>query len=364
MIFLPGMEREKSFMDERIYENKSLKEVIDDISDPRLLLTDQKIINLIVKYFYAYRFPESISERVKLQDLEYIFDQAHRYFRLHREKKGKNVRLNVWDDVKEFKFFQNHIYATSMLWDIAATTKIVREISMTLIDKDIFWWNFISFDLWSGSGILSLATFLSSQRNSFDKKICIWMEKDVQTWNRSQQILDNIAPKSFYIWTTDTTDPNQLLKFKAQGQEKITFITNETFPSTGISMWSDNDPFHFNNRALWWALWSMIIEQTSFFPAKISMILKWFWDDKEIIGDPKNKFFSEEFQKFEKEVRDSKSLSIPKDWNIFHQVYPNGIELGWKMIPLHEIGDELYKRWLLKYLPDWRHRWTHRWVKI
>lgn len=178
MLFLPGMSREKSFMDERIYEEKSLKELIDDISNPKLMLTDEKIINLIVKYFYGFRFPESTSERVKLQDIEYVFDQAHRYFRLHREKSGRNVILNSWDSAKEFTFFQDHKYATSMLWDVAATTVIVKQITKTVLKREDFDDSFLGLDLWSGSWILTLAGCLCALRNGFSNMLTIGCERE------------------------------------------------------------------------------------------------------------------------------------------------------------------------------------------
>jgi hypothetical protein len=61
-------------IDPSIYEkNISLKETIDSLSDPTEKISDDKIINLIIKYFYAYKYPQSVDKRVPLKDIEELF---------------------------------------------------------------------------------------------------------------------------------------------------------------------------------------------------------------------------------------------------------------------------------------------------
>jgi hypothetical protein len=361
MLLLPGMEREKSFMNERIYEDKSLKELIGDLSDPRILITDEKIINLVVKYFYAYRFPESISERVKLQDIEYIFDQAHRYFRLHREKRGKNVRLNPWDDAREFTFFQNHIYATSMLWDIAATTIIVKQIIKSIVKRENFDDSFVGLDLWSGSWILTLASTISAVRNDFWNILCIGCEIENTSMVQSRKLLNDIFSKRIIIGRFDTTsesDIGQLLDKKSG--KKFALITNENITTTWVAMGNWPDPFHQNNLVLFRTLAPMISQYTIFFPHKIKMLLDLSEAmKKEIEGTKENAFGSILLSQFWESIkRDMPNL--PDNWNILHHVFPLWIDINGEMLPLHEIGDDLYDKWLLRYLPDWRHRWSDK----
>jgi len=76
---------ESSFMNEDLYECQSLRNIITELSDPKIEVTIKKVINFVVSYFYAYRHPESFDARVPFQDIEYIFNQAHRYFKISRE---------------------------------------------------------------------------------------------------------------------------------------------------------------------------------------------------------------------------------------------------------------------------------------
>lgn len=364
MLLLPWMSREKSFMDERIYEDKSLKDIIDDISDPKLMLTDEKIINLIVKYFYGFRFPESISERVKLQDIEYIFDQAHRYFRLHREKSGRNVILNSWDSAKDFTFFQDHKYATSMLWDVAATTVIVKQITKTVLKREDFDDSFLGLDLWSGSWILTLAGCLCALRNGFSNMLTIGCEREKESMLQSRKVLNDIFPKQVIIGAFDTTsetDMSQLLD--KEGKKKFSLVTNENITTTWVAMGKWPDPFHQNNLVLFRTLSPMIAAHTKFFPRKIKMLLE-LWDmmKEEIMGIPENAFESIRLTEFWQIVK-ADMPELPDDWSILHHIFPLWIEIDGEILPLHEIGKKFYEKWMLKRLTHWRHRWSERGVQ-
>ncbi|MBT3727364.1 hypothetical protein HOG21_07055 [bacterium] len=55
------------------------------LSDKNVKITDELIINLIVKYFFAYRYPDSVDQKIPLSEIEDIFSIAHYYFYLSRQ---------------------------------------------------------------------------------------------------------------------------------------------------------------------------------------------------------------------------------------------------------------------------------------
>ena len=81
------------FMHPDLFEDQPLSDAIKDISDKEAIVTPKKIINIVAKYLYAYCYPDSVDKKIPLKDIEYIVDQAHRFFRISREKRGTVVEL-------------------------------------------------------------------------------------------------------------------------------------------------------------------------------------------------------------------------------------------------------------------------------
>ena len=63
------------FINPAIYQTSSLEEITDQLSNPKVPVSMQAIINFVVKYLYAYRHPLSFSEKIPLKDIQYIIEQ-------------------------------------------------------------------------------------------------------------------------------------------------------------------------------------------------------------------------------------------------------------------------------------------------
>ena len=165
-------------IDKSLFDNLSLTSNIMQLSDKNVKITDELIINLIVKYFFAYRYPDSVDQKIPLSEIEDIFSIAHYYFYLSRQPDWTSIDVTNNELLESFHFIQNNLYSLAMLWDISATTVIFKDIINRVINKEIFDDNYLWVDLWTWSGVLLLAQFIQALRNDFSNVQNIWFDNE------------------------------------------------------------------------------------------------------------------------------------------------------------------------------------------
>lgn len=351
----------KNIINEDIYNPISLKNHIDKISDSKISITDQDIVNLLLKYFFAHKNPESSDIKVKLSEIEELFSLAEMYF--YSWKSKSKVSIHTSDDkvASDIKHIEWSAYWLAMLWDIAPSVVIFKNIVNKIITPDEFDWKYFWLDLGSWTGWLLLAQYIQAKRNWFSDIKNLWIEIIEST-----SVASNILASKLQIWQIiiwDTTVDNTYLQLP---QDRIlSYVSNENIPTNWVKMCWANDPFHQNNMALFsWPLKLKISELTQFFPHKINMLLD-LWDEfkKEFIWEKSNGFWFLhllEFEKVIKQLEQNWDMTLVADgiWNIFKSTYLTWIDMGnWEVIRLDEIWDKLLSKWLVNRLPWWRKRW-------
>lgn len=348
-------------MNPDVYEVRSLEQTINDISDSKVTLTYEKIVNLVVKYFFAYRYPETSDISVHLKDIENLVWELEKFYQVFKTHSWKRYELPAWEDAATFGFFCAYTYPVWMLSDFASTSIIVRQIVAAIIDRESFDWNYLSLDVWTWTGILSLATFINSRRNNFWKTTLIGVDNHRDSLDRTQELLWKVSDGTFMWVPYDTRDSSQMEKLlDPKGKLKFTYVVNENITTTWIPMWVWPDPFHQNNRVIFGALSPMVWEATMFFPSRIKMLFSTdgWKTGTEFVGDAKNHYEIERLGTVEKHMCLENKEILPDGWNIFKNVYPRGIEINWKFIPPHLIGKELYDKGVLLIWPKRFQRWT------
>jgi len=147
-----------------LYENCSLKDTVETLKDSNMTVTDAALINLVIKYFFAYVYPETVDQTAKLHDIEQLFGQVLYFFRHTNDPvavAGSDADARLWH------FMTNHAYGLSMLGDVAATVEIVKDIINRSIDPAAFDYCYTGLDLGTGTGILLLAQYIQALRNDF-----------------------------------------------------------------------------------------------------------------------------------------------------------------------------------------------------
>ncbi len=335
-----------------IYTNTSLTDDINFLSDSKNIVTDKKIINLVIKYFFAYRYNESRNEKIDLSEINELFQIWHFFFWLSR-KKWSWVSSEDTEFIQNLHYFQKNWYALSMLWDISSTTVIIKDIINRTISQDFFEWRYIWIDLWTWSAILLLAQYIQANRNNFNNIENIWFDIS-SSLEESEQIVQKLWIWEIIHW--DTTKKETFFRFLKWG--KITHISNETIPTSGVHMHTISDPFCENNSTIFNILDNQIIEQTHFFPSKIDMIVKlWNEFNRDFNWSNSNKFSTKFIEDFWNLVEKTMWGDLWKDWNILQNIYPKWIDINWKMTSMREVWKELITNWNVKIMEDWRDRW-------
>ena len=104
----------------------SLKQTVEILSDRKNEITDDAILNLVTKYFYAYFYPESTDQLVDLRAIDILRKQCDDYFLLKENYKQGDVIAILNNPI--CTFFYNHEYPLTMLYDLARTTAVVTDI--------------------------------------------------------------------------------------------------------------------------------------------------------------------------------------------------------------------------------------------
>lgn len=308
-----------------IYTDSSLIDDISFLSNKKNEVTDEKIINLIIKYFFAYRYNESRNEKIDLKEINELFGIGHFFFWLSRTK-WTWILSDDTNLMQNLHYFQDNWYALSMLWDISSTTVIVKDIINRTISKDFFEWKYIWIDLWTWSAILLLAQYIQANRNDFNSIENIWFDIS-SSLKKSEQLVQKLGIWELIHW--DTTKKETFSRFSKWSN--ITHISNETIPTSVVNMHTIIDPFCENNSTIYSILNEKIVEQTQFFPSKIDMIVK-LWDsfEKDFHWDNNNKFATKFIKDFWNEVK--KSM-----WD--------------------ELWKYLIQNWNINKMENWRDRW-------
>lgn len=351
-------------IDKSIYNsNTSLKQDIITSIRKDDVLSDEDIINIIVKYFISYIYPNKINSKISLEEINKIFSITNFFFKISRTPWTIVNWLNE-DDLKLLNFIQNNWYSLSMLWDIAATVELFKEIANKEISPRKFNNKYLWIDLWSWSWILLLAQFMQAARNWFKDIKNFWVEISESVYH-TKIMTSNILFWDIILW--NSTEKNTYDFFKNFEQD-ITHISNETIPTNWISFWhyiingtiENPDPFIENNKALFWNINDYISEATIFFPEKVRIVLT--SDPRElensrniVIWKRENKFWIDTFSEIESDIK-------KQDWywnfNINTYLFPTWIEIWWEIVWQEQIWKKIIDSWKVKKLPDWRDRWN------
>ncbi len=347
-----------NIINSHVYNEKiTLKQTINHLADKKNDITDEMLINLISKYFFAYFYNESVDQKVYLSQINEKFDWGSRYCKVLKEIINWDMLIaDISKEQSDFytKFLHSN-YGVAMLGDIASTVKIVKDIITRTIPSEFFDKKYIGLDLWTGSWILLLAQYIQALRNDFHSIKNMGIEIDQYTVPHTSNLIEKLWAGKVFQW--DTTD--EKLYNTLNIQSNITFISNENIPTGWIAMNWINDPFHQNNKALYLGpIRNRLSPDTQTFPKEIKMSIQKDWGIiKELIGSHSNWFIIESLTSLEKDIKAEYWAQLPPNRTILDYVFVEGILLDETMIPMEKIGNDLLRDGKVGYNTDWSYRW-------
>lgn len=276
-------------------------------------------LNILIKYFHAYIYPDSSSQRISLSDISTCFNQF-----IHR-RVGSEL---LWGKKELRLIFLKYGFALAMLADLAKSAHIFQEIANQKINPQKYGNIFLGADIGTGTGILMLAQMISARKNRFREIEITGIERESNTLERTQ-LLTEILNTGKVIGA----DAKKVQTYSFFQDRPVTFISNETLPGSDARLWKED--FIAINKVLF-ENFAPLFEKTLFFPSKV------------FIAD-----------------KSGKNTQILCPENQFHQIqgyplrlmYPLAIELDGKPVHLVHIGNHITSQ----IQDPWPEILSHRW---
>lgn len=267
----------------------SLKETIAILSDKKNAITDDMVLNLVTKYFFAYFYPESVDNKIDLASVEKLREDYDMYFKM-RETAFQFAKYDIIHQNHIYNFISHHEYPITMLGDIAATTILVKDIAQrelsSALQANAYRW----LDLGTGTGILLLAQYIQAMRNGYTSLQNIGIDNHPYAVKTTDKLIQKLwCGAAIY---GDTTQKNTYLEL--YGDAPIHHVSNETIPPRNSRMNTKSDPFFQNTTALYAVLDQYIKPETQFFPNRLDVRVHHSPCGQTMSCTPDNKFLHKE----------------------------------------------------------------------
>ncbi|MFW5489198.1 MAG: hypothetical protein ACNI3A_12415 [Desulfovibrio sp.] len=310
---IPGNEE---IIEPHLHTPTSLIRDIDRLCTPSTPITDGAVLNLVIKYFFAYVHPSSCPHVVRLEEITRLF-QA--FSQLNDKTPGGRPRSRTMQLMKQVEF------GLRMLADVPKTARIVRSIIRRNLPPSE---SFLGFDIGTGSGILLLAMYIMARRNGFEKIENIGLEVEDTAARRTRSLAARL--EFGLVIKANAKDPRTFLPYK---DRKVNFVSNETI--AGVTQRLGKEDFTEINQTLFNVFGKPLVS-SAFFPERLYAF------------SPKDKISVQ-----------LEPLTRFQPLNAFSSavLYPQGIRIEGQDVPLDRLGEDL--NWAI---PDSSRRYlTRRW---
>lgn len=235
---------------DNLYRKSSLLADLEEAGNPDVKLDGPLLMNILVKFFHAYVYPGSHEKELGLQEISLLFDQF-----VHR-RLGSDVLENCLSLRKDLLAYG---FALCMLADLPKSAHIFKAIaeSKPSFGGDVF----TGLDIGSGTGILMLAMSVQARRNGFSGVSLVGLERNQIVADRTNDVLGRMGLGNVIVADAKKTESYGFL-----GSKKLHYVSNETLPSVGRSLWKED--FIFICKTLFDGL-SVQTAGTSFFPESV-----------------------------------------------------------------------------------------------
>ena len=240
----------ESVLPAELYRKTSLSSDLEQAGDPDFDLDGPILMNILVKFFHTYVYPGSHETVLDLREISVLFDQF-----VHR-RLGSDVLENCLTLRKELLSYG---FALCMLADLPKSAHIFKAIaeSRPHFGGEVF----AGLDIGSGTGILMLAMSLQARRSGFNAVSLVGIERNQIVAERTNKVLAKMGLGNVIV-----ADAKKVESYGFLENKELHFVSNETLPSVGRSLWKEDFIFICKT------LFDGLAEQTSkagFFPEAV-----------------------------------------------------------------------------------------------
>lgn len=333
-------------------------------------ITENDLINLCIKFFFAHRNPESSDQSIWLKEIERFYSVGLRYFTLQRKGYQEFETKVLWIE-GDVRYFIQNWYGAAMLWDIAPSVEVFKSIVEEVLSPKSFNRQYVGLDLWTGTWWLMLAQYINARRSGFYDIDIYWVERDEPMVRSTIDLFSRFPWKkhmeSWKVLHWDTVENLSVYDLLSTyiAERKITYVSNENIPTCQIQMTGENDPFFQNVFNLEVMLWDKLTEVTKWFPKRIETLLTIQWEERvPIQWDFQSRYGLPKLLKMNDVLYGETRLQAGAltDLRILESVAPHGIdvwngEIEWLTTIGRSLESRPWKGWKVYPQKWWRKRW-------
>lgn len=286
------------------YTSESLAKDVERLCDGEHPISDTDLLNMAVKYFFAYVHDNAYDEPVPYAEIAGLYEQFSRHQSMNEPTDDIDTmnRLRTWSSVLR------------VLADAPRAAHVMRAVIGQKDAPSCSGGPYMGIDIGAGTGIMLLALQIQARRNGFGDIQTFGFQTDPISGERTHDLIHSLGAGSVML-----ADPSREGAYGVVSGRQVSFVANEIVAGIQQSLTGENC---FSKYQAFFGATGESVQNAAFFPegliahsvtAHASVILA-----KENGFQPPVEYMDEQF-------------------------IPQGLIMEGKVLPMHKLGSEFYR---------------------
>jgi hypothetical protein len=286
------------------YTSDSLAFDIERLCDPGRSVTDERLLNVAVKYFFSYVHDGAHGERVEYDEIAGLYGQFSRHHSLNEPTDDIEImnRLRQWSPVLR------------VLADASRAAHVMRAVIGQRDAPRPTGGPYVGVDIGAGTGIMLLAQQIQARRNGFSDIQVYGFQADPLSGERTHDLVHSLGAGSVML-----ADPTREGAYNILRGRAISYVANEMVAGMQQSLTQDN---FFNKYKAFFSAVAENSERAAFFP-------------EGLIAHSGSVGISLIFAK-------ENGFQAPEEY-MGAEFLPQGLIIEGRVMPMHELGAGFYR---------------------
>jgi len=285
------------------YTSDSLASDVEHLCDPGEPVSDARLLNVAVKYFFAYVHENAHRDPVPYGELAALYEQFSRHQSMNEPGDDIEImnRLRMWSPV--LRVLADAPKAAHLMRAVLSRTETVRENC-----------SFLGVDIGAGTGIMLLAMQILARRGGCADIQTLGYQSDPLSGERTHDLIHSLGAGAVML-----ADPTRRNAYALVRGRSVDFVANEIMAGIQQTLAADNC---FNKYRAFFEAVGDSVDRAEFFPegliahsaaTRASVILV-----RENGFQPPTEYLGENF-------------------------IPQGLILEGRVVPMHRLGGDFYR---------------------
>ncbi|MFH1913254.1 MAG: hypothetical protein ABIK45_03130 [Pseudomonadota bacterium] len=233
------------------YAADSLALEIERLCDPDQPVTDERLLNVAVKYFFAYVHDGAQDERVEYGAVAELYARFSRHHSLNEPG----------DDIEVMNLLRQWSPVLRVLADVSRAAHVMRAVIGQRDAPRISVGHcgpYVGADIGAGTGIMILAQQIQARRNGFADVHSLGFQADPVSGERTHDLVHSLRAGSVML-----ADPTKEGAYNLLRGRSLSYVANEMVAGMQQSLCADN---FFNKYKAFFSAVGDNAQQAAFFP--------------------------------------------------------------------------------------------------